>query len=240
MMARTHMTAKSILDEIKPLGAEGYKKILLRHGAKEPCYGVKIEELKKIQKRVKVDYRLALDLYDTGVYDAMYLAGLIADDAKMTKQDLRGWAKRACAPLAGCTVAWVAAGSPHARELALEWIEADDEVVAMAGWATLSCLVSFKEDAELDTLELKKLLQRVQKTIHEAPDAVRRQMNMFVISVGCYVSALTSAAKEIGEKTGKLKVDVGATACQVPFAPDYIRKVEQRGAIGKKRQAVKC
>ena len=34
------------------------------------------------QKRIKMDYQLALDLYETGNYDAMYLAGLIADDAR--------------------------------------------------------------------------------------------------------------------------------------------------------------
>ena len=45
--------------------------------------------MKKIQKRVKMDYQLALDLYDTGIADAMYLAGLIADDAKMTRKDLQ-------------------------------------------------------------------------------------------------------------------------------------------------------
>ena len=66
---------------------------------------MKIGDLKKIQKRIKKDYQLALDLYDTGNYDAMYLAGLIADDAKMTKKDLRHWiAKAYCGPLAGSTV----------------------------------------------------------------------------------------------------------------------------------------
>ena len=88
------MTAKAILEEIKPLGQESYKKVLLNHGVKEPCFGVKIEELKKIQRRIKVDYRLALDLYDTGVYDAMYLAGLIADDAQMTRVDLQRWVEK--------------------------------------------------------------------------------------------------------------------------------------------------
>jgi len=34
---------------------------------REPCFGEKVEELKKIQKRIRKDYRLALDLYDTGV-----------------------------------------------------------------------------------------------------------------------------------------------------------------------------
>src|SRR5690349_1324207 len=89
-------TAQSILAEIKPLGSEGYKRVLFNHGITEPCFGVKIEELKKIQKRIKMDYRLALDLFDTGNYDARYLAGLIADDAKMTKKDLQHWVKTAC------------------------------------------------------------------------------------------------------------------------------------------------
>jgi hypothetical protein len=34
--------------------------------------------------------------------------------------------------------------------------------------------------------------------------------------------------------------DLGDNNCQIPFAPDYIRKVQQRGAIGKKRKSAKC
>ena len=92
------MTAAEIVAEIEPLGTEGYRKILRNHGIKDPMFGVKIEELKKIQKRVKKDYKLALDLYDTGIYDAQYLAGLIADDVKMSKADLRNWAEAATSP----------------------------------------------------------------------------------------------------------------------------------------------
>ena len=235
------MTAKAILEEIKPLGSDSYKRILFNHGVKEPCFGVKIGDLKKIQKRIKKDYRLALDLYDTGVFDAMYLAGLIADDAEMTKADLRRWmAKATHAPLGGSTVAWVAAGSPHGCELATEWMESKDPATAEAGWGTLNCLISMKKDEDLDLAELKRLLRRVEKTIHQAPDVVRYQMNSFVITVGCYVKSLSTLALEIGEKIGRVEVDMGNNACQVPFAPDYIRKVEKRGAIGKKRKTVKC
>jgi len=234
------MTAKTILEEIKPLGTPGYKKVLFNHGVPEPCFGVKVEELKKIQKRIKMDYQLALDLYATGVYDAMYLAGLIADDARMTKKDLQSWVKKASPALAGFTVAWVAAGSRFGRELALEWIESDKELVAAAGWATLSSLVAIKEDSELDLSELKQLLDRVQKTIHRTPNEARKHMNGFVIAVGSYVLALKSLAIQTGEKIGPVIVDVGNTACQTPFAPDYIRKVEKRGAIGKKRKTAKC
>src|SRR2546429_9802202 len=83
------MTAKDIVAELRKLGTEQTKKMWMTHGAQEPCLGVKVEDMKKIQKRVKMDYQLALDLYDTGIADAMYLAGLIADDAKMTRSDER-------------------------------------------------------------------------------------------------------------------------------------------------------
>src|SRR5260370_6466485 len=89
------MTAKDIVAELKKLGTEQTKKMWLTHGAQEPCLGVKVEGMKKIQKRVKMDSQLALDLYDTGIADAMYLAGLIADDAQMTKKDLQRWLETA-------------------------------------------------------------------------------------------------------------------------------------------------
>jgi DNA alkylation repair enzyme len=236
------MTAKQILKELKPLGRESYKRLLFNnYGVKEPCFGVAIGELKKLQKRIKMDYQLALDLYDTGNYDAMYLAGLIADDARMTKKDLQRWVDRAYAgSLPGATVPWVAAGSPHGREMALKWIESPKNLVAAAGWGTLISLVATKDDAELDLAELKGLLQRVQKTIHQAPDVVRHQMNSFVIAVGAYVKSLTAAAIQTGEKIGRVTADLGNNSCQVPFAPDYIRKVQKRGAIGKKRESAKC
>jgi 3-methyladenine DNA glycosylase AlkD len=235
------MTAAEIVQELKPLGSESIKKVLLKHGIKEPLLGVKVEELKKIQKRIKKDYQLALDLYDTGIYDAMYLAGLIADDRKMTKKDLQHWVDTAtCNALCGCTVSWVAAESLHGWDLALEWIGSKKENVAVTGWATLSSLVGIKDDADLDLAELKRLLLRVQKSLPQEPDRVRYAMNGFVIAIGTYVQPLTDLAMQIAQKLGKVLVDVGDTSCKVPYAPEYIEKARKKGTVGKKRKTAKC
>src|SRR3954466_8033625 len=115
---------EKLLAELQALGSESIKKVLLKHGAKEPFFGVKIEHLKKIQKRIKKDHALALDLYATGVSDAMYLAGLIADPQKMTKAQLNKWMKGASWYMISCyTVPWVASESRFGFELAREWIE---------------------------------------------------------------------------------------------------------------------
>jgi hypothetical protein len=137
-------------------------------------------------------------------------------------------------------VAWVAAESLHGWELARKWIESKKESVATAGWATLSSLVAIKEDVELDLPELRRLLQHVQKSIATAPNRVRLAMNGFVIAVGTYVQPLSDVALQIGTKIGEVSVDMGDTDCKVPYAPDAIEKVRQRGSIGKKRKSAKC
>jgi 3-methyladenine DNA glycosylase AlkD len=234
------MTAQDIINEIKPLGKESYKRTMMNHGIQEPFFGVMITDMKKIVARVKKNYQLALDLYDTGIHDAMYLAGLIADDAKMTKKDLQKWMANARnGMLAEYTVPWVASGSPHGREMALKWIDSKKEDEAAAGWATLSSIVATKDDAELDMAELKKLLERVQKQIHSAPNRVRYVMNGFVIAVGCYVKALSDFAMQTAKKIGSVEMEL-VGACKIPFAPDYIDKVKKKGAIGKKRKSAKC
>jgi 3-methyladenine DNA glycosylase AlkD len=232
--------AEAIVKELRSLGTESTKRTLMRHGAPDSIFGVKIEELKKIQKRGKKDHELALALFDTGIGDAMYLAGLIADDQKMTKKDLQRWIKQASwSMVCEYTVPWVAAGSKHGHEIALEWIESKDERIAAAGWTTLGGLVATKDDSELDLPELKRLLAHIRKTIHDQPNTVRYTMNGFVIAVGAYVKSLTDLAIETAEKIGKVSCDLPG-ACKVPYAPEYIEKIKKRGSIGKKRKTVKC
>ena len=234
------MTAAEVVAELKKLGTEQTKKMWMTHGAQEPCFGVKVEDMKMIQKRVKIDYALALELYDTGIADAMYLAGLIADDAKMTKKDLQKWVENATWGMVGeYTVPWVASSSPHGREVALKWIDSKDEAIASSGWGTYSSLVAIKEDADLDLAEIKTLLQRVAKSIHQQPNRVKYVMNGFVIAVACHVKPLHKLAVDTAKGIGKVAVDL-VGACKIPYAPDHIKKFEARSAIGKKRKSPKC
>ena len=235
-------TANDILEELREMGSESIKRMMMKnHGVKEPCFGVKIGDMQKIRKRIKQDHELALSLYDTGNYDAMYLAGYLADDARMTQADLQRWADAAYgAGLPGTTVPWVASGSPQGHAMALKWIGSNQPNVAVAGWATLSCLVALKDDADLDLTELTALIERVKQSIRTAPDTVKYAMNGFLISVGSYVKALTDLAIQTGEEIGRIEADLGNNSCEFFHAPDHIRKAQARGAIGKKRKTLRC
>jgi 3-methyladenine DNA glycosylase AlkD len=234
------MEVAEIMAELQAMGSESIKKILLKHGVKEPFFGVKVEHLKTIQKKVKTDYRLAKDLFATGNADAMYLAGLIADDEKMTKADLQTWVNEAVSNnISEYTVPWVAAEGKYGFELALEWINDSREHVAATGWSALGDVVALKPDNELDIEALRALLKRVVQTIHSSPNRVRSTMNGFIISAGTYVAPLADDAIAAANSIGPVTVDKNGTACKTPLAAEYIAKAKSRGIVVKKK-TVKC
>lgn len=235
------MTVDDVLKELETYGNEGTKKVLVKHGAKEPFFGVKVQDLKKIQKKVKKDHELSLVLYKTGNSDAMYLAGLIADEKKINKDHLQDWVENAYwYMISEYTVPWIAAESEFGFEMGMKWIDSKEEMIAAAGWSTLASLASIKTDDTLDIDAYSALLDRVEKNIHNAQNRVRYTMNGFVISVGSYISGLTDKANLTATAIGKVSVSMGNTACKVPLAKDYIKKVADKNRIGKKRKQARC
>ncbi len=241
MNAPRTYTAEDVLSFLKEHENAGGKKVLLRHGAREPFFGTRIGDMKKLTRKIKKDHDLSLELWKTGNSDAMYFAALIADESRISAETLRKWVSEAYwYLLSESAVASVAAETPHGFELAREWIESPQEMTATAGWSTWCSLLSNRENGEFDTAELETLLDRVESQIHSERNRVRYAMNSFVINLGCYHPAFTKRAKEVGKRIGTVSVDTGDTACTVPTIAPYIEKVEKRGAIGKKRPDARC
>lgn len=231
------MTLKQAMEILKGFGNEQTKKIYHKHGAHEPLFGVKINDLKKIVKKIKINHSLALELYDTGNSDAMYLAGLIADPNLLSKDELRKWVKSAYwYMLSEYTVAGLAADSEHGWKLGIEWINSDQEMIESAGWATLSNWISITPDEKLHEDAISEFMELVLENIDLSKNRVRYTMNGFIIAVGSYYSPLSNKAIEIANQIGKVQVDMGGTACKVPLAEDYINKVISSKRVGNKRK----
>jgi len=247
------MTVSEIMQQLESLGSAQTKKVLVRHGAREPFYGVKVADLKNVIRDIKKSFpgdrtalpakmhQIALELYATGNSDAMYLAGLIADPKQFDKPTLQLWVDQAYwYMLSEFTVAWMAAGSHYSRELATEWIGSDREATACSGWSTWSGIVAVTPDDQLDITALKKLITHVEENLQNSPNRVRHCMNNFLISVAISVTELTDMCRSTALNIGKVSVNMGDTACKVPYAPDYIDKVGKMGRIGKKRTGLVC
>ncbi len=235
------MIFSEIMEALESMGSEQTRKTFRNHGAPENMFGVKVGDLKTIVKKVKKNHEISLLLYASGNSDAQYLAGLIADEKKISKADLERWVKEATWHMQSeYTVPWIAAESPYGLELAKEWIQSKEEKIASAGWCTLSSLAGTKADATLDIPFFDQCLDLILRTIHQQPNRVRHCMNGFIIATGCGITKLTQKAKKIAAQLGTVTVEMGNTSCKVPDAIRYIEKVENAGKVGNKKKMARC
>jgi 3-methyladenine DNA glycosylase AlkD len=234
---------KAVMASLKAKGAEKTRKIYARHGMEaDRLIGVSVADLKTIAKTVKGEQELAYQLYATGMMEAMYLAGMVADGAKMTRALLEEWAEGAAGlqMISEYTVPWVAVEHAEGQALAKAWIASKKEPVSASGWCTYTGLVMTKADEDLDVAEIEKLLEGIPKAMQKAPNRVRYTMNGFVIAVGGYVKPLLKRAKATARAIGVVKVEMGETACTVPLATASLEKIEALGRVGQKRKTIRC
>ncbi len=235
------MKVDEVMAELERLGNEQTKKTLMRHGVPEPLFGVRIGDLKSLRTQLRGNHPMALALYATGHSDARYLAGLIADEGVVTRSELNRWLREAkCSLHATTTVSALAAESPHALALARKWLESPKELVAAAGWCTLSHHLSLVGDDWLEPEWLESLVERVIDEIHEERNEVKAAMNGFLIALGSFCPSFTKTVRKAAIRIGPIDVDRGATACQTPDIVTELDKVEKRGRLGKTKKAARC
>ena len=213
-----------IMQKLQNLGNEQIKKIYINHGAKEPLYGVRTGDLKPIANEIKKDYELSMKLYETGNYDAMYLAGMIADSQKMSKGNFNNWIEKAyCFGLSDYTVAITLAKSEIAQEIADEWINSKKELYQSSGWSCYCKLLKEQNNNKFSTEKIKQYLFDIELNIHKSANRVRYSMNNFVIAVGIFYTPLQEQAFEVAKNIGEIYVDMGKTSCKTPLATKYIQ-----------------
>lgn len=235
------MNLEETMAALKNLGCERTKRTLLKHGAKEPFWGVKIGDMKKLAKETGADHELALKLFATGNSDAMYFASIIVDPSRLTKATLRNWAKNAhWYYLSEYAVAQTAAESKHAWPLGHEWINSTKESIATTGWSTLANFISITPDDQLELEEISSLVNRVENSIHESSNRVKYTMCGFLTCIGSYITSLHQAALDSAKRIGRVTITTPTPGCSTPDIERDIKKVKARNRIGKKRKQARC
>ncbi|MDX2362839.1 MAG: DNA alkylation repair protein [Crocinitomicaceae bacterium] len=235
------MNLSEVMTYLESKGSEQTRKIYTKHGAPDNFFGVKVADVKPIFKKEKNNHELALELYATGNSDAQYLAGLIADAKKFSKEDLTKWANEAgWYMISEYAVAWNVAENPMCMEICKEWIDSDDIKLQESGWASLSAHLIVTPNEDLDKPYLESLVGRVEKEIHSAANRVKYCMNGFIIALGGAFADLTESCKEAGDRIGRVEVFMGETSCKVPVIRPYLDNMENRDRIGNKKKTAKC
>lgn len=235
------MDVKTVFQELESLGTERPKKVYMQHGAREPFYGVATGAMKPIFRKIKINQALAEELYATGNYDAMYLAGMIADPQAMTEADFDRWMENAYFyMISDFIVAVTLAETDIAQAVSDRWIKSGRELYVSAGYSCYCWLIGNRNDEEFDGEKLNAMLETVEKTIHGSPDHAKYAMNNFVATVGVSYLPLYEKALSVAEAIGTVEIFKGKTKCSVPVAAEEIQKAAAQGRLGFKRKHVRC
>lgn len=221
------MNAKEILATLKQHGKAQTAAIYQRHGSGKNVFGVLTSEIAKLQKKIKVDHALAMELWRSGNAEARILALQIADPEQLTRADADRLVQEAPARFVGSYLSGLLSRSPIADKTMRTWMKSKDEASREIGYGMLSARL--KEDPEaVSDADASKVLATIEQEIHRSPNWARRAMNGALISIGIYKSALRKQAIEAAKRIGKVEVDHGETSCKTPDAASYIEKALQR------------
>ena len=109
------MHAQEILVTLKKLGKPQTAAIYQRHGSGDNVFGVLTSEIAKLQKKIKVDHALAMELWKTENSEARILALMVADPQKLTRADADRLVKDGPVHFVGCYLSQLLARSPIAE-----------------------------------------------------------------------------------------------------------------------------
>ncbi len=235
------MDLQFVMNELAALGNVRTKKIYVGQGAKEPLFGVPTTHMKPLCKQIKRNHALSLALYDTGNYDAMYFAGMIADVSVMTEVDFNNWIEKAYFyMISDFVVAVTLAEHREGKEIADTWIASDAELTMSAGFAAYEWMLGFRPDSFFDEAHIAALVEKVKTTIHSMPNRTRYAMNNFVAAVGVSYKPLTDMALVAALEIGAVSVTQASGVCEMVSASKAIQMAMDKGRIGFKRKAVRC
>jgi len=223
------MTVKETLAQLKALGDEKVRKINHRNGAGDNQFGVKLGDIRKLAAKIKKDDKLAAALWETGNLDAQLLALLILDPKKLSRGQLEEMVRSvSCPQVADWLNSYVVKEHPEKESLRQAWMADDDKWAARAGWSLTSGRISKSPEG----LDLKGLLDRLEREMPSAPPEVQWTMNFCLAGIGIHHPKLRKRALALGEKMGIYRDYPCAKGCTSPFAPIWINEMVKRQEAG--------
>lgn len=221
------MNAVEILATLKKLGKPQTAVIYKRHGSGDNVFGTLTSQIAKLQKKIKVDHTLAMELWKTGNAEARILALLVSDPQRLTRAAADQLLRDGQTHFLGCYLAGLLGRSPIARELMGPWMASSDEFTREIGYGILSVVVK-EQPGSLTDADVAEILATIENEIHTSPNWARSAMNTALISIGIFKPSCRNQALDAAKRIGKVDIDHGETTCKTPDAIPSIEKASKQ------------
>lgn len=182
------MTAKEIVKKLRSLGSPENVAGMARFGiVTKKALGVPAAAIKQIAKEAKKGttdrHSLALELWETGIYDARAVAYLI-DDPKLVKEDqMDSWAADFDNwAITDGTCGHLFCRSPLAYKKVNEWSEREEEFIKRAGIVLVAWLAV--HDKKADDNKIAEFLPLLEKHAGDDRNFIKKAVNWSLRQVG--------------------------------------------------------
>jgi len=195
------VSVKEVLEQLKAKAKPDRLKGMARYGmATERRLGVSIPDTSKIAKEIGKDHTLAIELWKTKTSEAMILASMIDEPAKLTTKQMNEWVKdinswdvcdQICMNLFEKT--------PLAWKKINEWSKRKEEFIKRAAFALIACKAWHDKEAKDE--QFIKLFPIIKREAIDERNFVKKAINWALRNIGkrnlSLNQAAIKAAKEI-------------------------------------------
>src|SRR5690606_38127698 len=192
---------------------------------------VKLGDIRNIAKGIKLNHKLALELWETKNIDARLLAILILKPKELSVKELDSMVRSLDFPqVSDWFNAYILKEHPEKELLREEWMNSDNIWAARSGWS----LTAGKVAKEATGLNLEKLLNIIESKMPNSAPEVQWTMNTALAYIGIYHPKHRDRAIKIAEKLGIYRDYPVSKGCTSPFAPIWINEMVKRQENEKK------
>ena len=216
-------TAKKLLVHLRSLRNERNIEGMRRFGlvTRYEQLGISVSDLRQIGRAHRRDHALALELWETGVSEAMILAAVIDDPKQVTRPQMDRWV-RMCDNW-GLTDALgfgLFDRTPFAEAKAHAWSRRKAEFVKRAGFALMAGMAVHRKELPDDVF--LRFLPVIRRESNDERNFVRKAVNWALRQIGKRNPALRRAA--IAEARRIRKLDTKSARW---IARDALRELEK-------------
>jgi 3-methyladenine DNA glycosylase AlkD len=224
------MTKKAILQELEaranPVNVAGMARFGIT-SERTRILGLSMPLLKSLKKQIGTNHSLAMELWESRVYEARVVAFLIADPKRMTKAAMNRWVNEfdnwaICDGV--CMYCFRA--TPFAHEMVGLWAAKKKEFVRRAGFTMIATLAVHDKQAPDELFE--SYLDVIQRSADDERTAVKKGVNWALRQIGKRNLALHAKAIHTA-----LEIRKQGTPAARWIAADALRELQSAAVLSR-------
>jgi 3-methyladenine DNA glycosylase AlkD len=201
------------------------KKHLSQRKGSYEVIGVTMKDIRALGTKLKKNEKLAIELYDTHIFEAMMLATFIMPEHQMTTRLATKWALSAeSSQIIDQGLSPLMMKMKDRNEMINAWYLDQDVNLRYAGYSLFSSYFRGESLSTLDQALGERVLSTIKDIILNEPLLIQNAMNNAVVMAGLHVPTLVEKATEVAMHIGHIMPLVARNQCNIQSAYDYLAR----------------